>query len=136
VFGRFCFGGDWRKTAAGLEIVPKDGVRRRLHALLGDGEQQKLHLVLDRDRFASGEPIVLKEDLSEVRFHLESDNPTRHVARLQLSGVPAGTYVVLAANKTSTEVEIKNGQETVIELPMASSSGNAFTVARRRVANR
>src|SRR5213080_991972 len=67
VFGRFCFGGDWRKSAAGLEVIPKDGVRRRLHVLLGEDEQTKIHLVLETDRFAASKPIVIKDDLSEVR---------------------------------------------------------------------
>jgi hypothetical protein len=78
---------DWRKTAAGLEIVPKDGVRRRFYALLGESEKKKLRLILDTDRFAASQPIVLKDDFSAVRFTLESDNPAKHVAKLRLSGL-------------------------------------------------
>ena len=66
-------------------MIPKDGVQRRLHVLLGKDEQNKLHMVLETDRFAASQPIVLKEDFSEVRFRLESDNPASHVARLRLS---------------------------------------------------
>jgi len=130
LFGRFCFGGDWRKTAAGLEIIPKDGVRRRFHALLGDGEQHKLHLILDRDRFAAAQPIVLKEDLTEVRFRLESDNPTRHFASLLLSGLPAGKYLVIGGNKAIGEILIKDGQPSTVELPAAGAT-NLFTVSRQ-----
>src|SRR5438094_4123497 len=130
VFGRFCFGGDWRKTAAGLEIIPKDGVRRRFHVLLGEGEQNKLHLVLERDRFAASQPILIKEDLSEVRFRLESDNPTRHLARLLMTG-PAGKYAVIASARKIQEVEIKDGQESTVELPIAASRvSNNFTISR------
>jgi hypothetical protein len=137
VFGRFCFGGDWRKTAAGLEIVPKDGVRRRFHALLGDDEQRKLHLVLQMDRFATAEPIVLKEDLSEVRFRVESDNPMRHVTRLLLSGLPSGKYAVLGSNNFNRDVWIQAAQQNVVELPIAAGNVvNRFTISRQPAANR
>ena len=135
VFGRFCFGGDWRKTAAGLEIIPKDGVRRRFHALLGQGEQNKLHLALETDRFAASQAIVIKEDLSEVCFRLESDNANRHVARLLVSG-PAGKYAVTAGARKIQEVEIKEGQDTAVELPITGgSSANTFTISRLTRAN-
>jgi hypothetical protein len=34
LFGRFCFGGDWREEGNALAVTPKDGVRRRFHAML------------------------------------------------------------------------------------------------------
>ena len=65
IFDRFCFGGDWRKTPTGVEVVPKDGLRRRFHAMLRNG---KLHLLLDSDRFVAGEPIKLDDGLSGRAF--------------------------------------------------------------------
>jgi hypothetical protein len=41
---------------------------------------------------------VLKPDLSEMRFQLESDNPAPHVARIHFSA-PAGTYTVATSRK-------------------------------------
>ena len=136
VFGRFCFGGDWRKTAAGLEVTPKDGVRRRFHALLGEGEGSKLHMALDTDRFAAAQPVVLKEDLSEVRFRVESDNAARHVATLRLSVPAPGSYVLRDGDRTLATIEIKDGQETPVELPMdAGARPKTFTISRRAVAH-
>jgi hypothetical protein len=133
VFGRFCFGGHWRKTAAGLEIIPKDGVRRRFHALLGEGEQNKLHLVLEKDRFAASQPILIKEDFSELRFRLESDNPTRHVARLLISGLAAGRYRLLEGNKTIAALEVMDHQESLVEIPLAASDrAKLFTIRAAR----
>jgi hypothetical protein len=71
IFGRFCFGGEWQRTTAGIEVIPKDGVRRRLQAILNSG---RLHLTLSADRFAASQPIVLQEDLSELRFSLICDD--------------------------------------------------------------
>ena len=134
MFGRFCFGGDWRKTSAGLEIVPKDGVRRRFHALLGEGEQNKLHLALETDRFAASQVILIKEDLSEVHFRVESDNPKRHFTALLVSG-PPGKYTVTAGAKPIQEFDMKDKHDSVIELPMAASRVSSnFTISR--VANR
>jgi hypothetical protein len=129
IFGRFCFGGDWRKTRANIEVIPKDGLRRRFHAMLND---TKLDLILDNDRFASEQPIALKENLSEIRFQLESDNPARHVAKLRLS-LPAGKYSVRSGERTIASVESKDGQENIIDLPLDSRARPAvFTFAKER----
>jgi hypothetical protein len=131
IFGRFCFGCDWRKTAAGIEVTPKDGVRRRFHAFLGDS---KVHLVLDTARFVSSQPIVLKEDFSEIRFRVESDNPAKHVTTLQLAGLKAGSYVLRVGNKTITSLELKDNQETAVEIPVDSETrSKAFAILRQRL---
>jgi hypothetical protein len=44
-------------------VIPKDGLRRRFHALLND---QRVHMILDSDRYAASSPIELKEDFSQV----------------------------------------------------------------------
>jgi hypothetical protein len=91
IFDRFCFGGDWRKRPAGVEVVPKDGLRRRFHAMLHNG---KLHLLLDSDRFVAGEPIKLDDGLTGVRFSLESENTDSHDAKLSVAGLADGQYSV------------------------------------------
>ena len=42
------------QTDPSIGIVPRDGVRQRLHAVLGE---RRLHLELDRDGFAAEQPI-------------------------------------------------------------------------------
>jgi hypothetical protein len=126
IFGRFCFGGDWRRTESGIEVFLKDGLRRRFHAMLG---ASKLHVTLDADRFASSKPIVVKEDLSELRFSLESDNPARHETQLHLSGVPAGRYTL---NDTAS-FTMENGRETVVSVPVGDhASAEPFTIAKQK----
>jgi hypothetical protein len=132
IFGRFCFGCNWRMTATGIEVMPKDGLRRRFHALLGEGARAKFHMILDTDRFVASQPIVLKEDFSEIRFHLESDNPGKHVATLRISGLTAGSHVLRSGNRTITALEIKDGQETVVEIPVDSKTrSNAFVISEK-----
>jgi len=80
---------------------------------------------------------VLREDFSEVRFRLESDNPANHVARLRLSGLAAGSYALLDGSKTIAAVDVKDGQESIVELPLAAGSpSKSFAISHRPVGNR
>ncbi|HEX7051145.1 MAG TPA: hypothetical protein VF188_13135, partial [Longimicrobiales bacterium] len=129
LFGRFCFGGDWREANGGVEVVPKDGVRRRFHARLDTG---KLDMILERDRFAAARPITLAEDLSEVRFHVESDNPEAHTARLRVAG-PAGRYAVRGGDGAAIAViEVEDGREAIVALPMGpGTTPRSFGIVRQ-----
>ncbi len=127
IFGRFCYGGDWRENNGWMEIFPKDGLRRRFYAMLNHG---RVHFISDTDRFPADQPIVLKEDLSAMRFQLESDNPAPHVARIHFSA-PAGKYTVRGQRGVITEARLENGQETVLALPMKGGTQPAtFTITR------
>ena len=128
IFGRVCLGGDWQKKSGNLEVIPRDGLRRRFHAMLGNG---KVHFISDTDRFASGQPIVLKEDLSEIRFQLESDNPAKHQATLRLAGLKPGRYAFRDDKGVITNIDIKDGGETIIEAPLdAGLKAKSFVVQR------
>ena len=119
IFGRFCFGGDWRATPAGIDVIPKDGLRRRFHALLND---QRVHMILDRDRYAASSPIELKEDFSQVRFRLESDNPRNHSTTLRVSGLPSGSYVLQIGQKTISNFTMGDNVESRVEVPVDAGS--------------
>ncbi|HEY9427119.1 MAG TPA: DUF5695 domain-containing protein [Gemmatimonadaceae bacterium] len=129
IFGRFCLGGNCRRADGATEVTPKDGVRRRFHAVLDTG---RLHMVLDRDRFASSAPIVLADDLSSVTFALESDTPTPHPTTIRLSGLPKGTYNILSAgNELLSTIAIEDSREAVLELPVHSgSTAPSFSISR------
>ena len=117
IFGRFCFGGEERTSAGRIEVVPRDGLRRRFHALLRAGQ---LRLCLDADRFAALQPIVLQEDFSGVQFALESDNPAAHQTRLRLEGLRAGDYSMRVGGQSSITFALLDGQETTVEVPVAA----------------
>ncbi len=127
IFGRFCFGGEWTKRSGKIEVIPKDGLRRRFHAMLTGG---KLHVTLDSDRFAGAQPIILKEDFSELRFQLETDNPTPHVTKLRLSG-PAGEFVMHDGNRELGKLTLNGKEETSVDLPTsADRPGKTFSIVR------
>jgi len=127
IFGRFCYGGDWRKTGKGLEVIPKDGVRRRFNAMLDNGQ---LSLILDNDHFSASRPIILKNDLSSVDFSLETGNPAAHAATLRLSAFASGQYIVRDAKTIIATVNLAGGREAVVPLPMEDGSRD-FTITRK-----
>jgi hypothetical protein len=95
--------------------MPKDGVRRRFHALLND---QRVHMILDSDRYAASSPIEFKEDWSQVRFRLESDNPMNHSTTLRVSGLPAGSYVLQIGQKAVSKFTMSENVESRVEVPV------------------
>ena len=127
IFGRFCYGGTWQSTSTNLQIIPLDGVRQRFHAVIDGGA---LHLSVDTDQFASGQPILLQPDLSSVSFTLETHNPSAHTARLHLSGI-AGTYTLGSTSGTITNLIVVAGQETFYDLPVPANGGlTSFVISR------
>ena len=126
IFGRICYGGSWTNAADGIEVVPLDGVRQRFHAMLQGG---KLHLVLNHDRFAGGQKIVVQPNLSGMNFNVESDNPAAHSVSIQM-GVPiTGTYTVSDVHGIAATTNLTAGQLTTILLPMdAGASPQSFVL--------
>jgi hypothetical protein len=126
IFGRFCYGGTWQLTT-NIQVIPLDGVRRRFHAMFNTGN---LHLVIDTDRFASGQPIVTVPDLSQSGFTLETGNPASHTARLHLTASTGGTYAISSSTSTNS-VNVTPGVESLIDLPIpASTTTIPFIISR------
>ncbi len=103
IFGRFCFGGEWSLGNDGrLSIIPKDGLRRRFHAMLDAG---RLHLEVEGVRFVADQPIVVPPNLAAIQFQLESDDPSRHLAKIRLAA-PVGRYSVRANGRDNGAIEL------------------------------
>jgi hypothetical protein len=129
IFGRFCFGGAMQTNGSAMDIVPLDGIRRRFHALLTNGT---LHVMLDADRFASNQPIVLNSDLSGISVQIESDNPSGHVVPLHLSASATESYTITANAVEVASGTLPAGQDTIIQLPVQANANvtpEAFTIS-------
>jgi hypothetical protein len=127
IFGRFCFGGEWRKSRRGIEVIPKDGLRRRFHAMLDDSQ---LHLLLDNDRFAKAQPIVFDTKLSKLEFQIESDNRAKHEATLNLSGLRSGAYELRNAGRVIQNFDLREVQECPLRIPIEPGTPSSFTIQR------
>lgn len=96
---------------------------------------QQTLVVLDTDRFVATQPIELKEDLSEVRFQLESESPAKHLAKLRLSFLTSAKYDVRGAGGPITAFDLHDGQEAVVEVPVnPGARPESFTITRHNSA--
>lgn len=115
IFGRLCYGGDWKSANGSMEVVPRDGVRRRFHALLSG---QRFHLAVDGARFASGTPIVVDESLRLTTFQLERDAGVPTTLALRSS---SGGSFAIRVGADEQRVDVKPDEETQIRLPGSDS---------------
>jgi len=93
---------------------------------------QKFHMLLERDRFSASSPIVIKDDLSEVRFVLESSDADPHIVKLSLSGLVPGDYSVTGSSGKIANLSIEDGRSAVADLPMGPGTGGASFSIRLR----
>jgi Family of unknown function (DUF5695) len=98
VFGRFCFGGEMHAEKATLHIVPRDGLRRRLHLRTAG---QVIDLEITGARFAKEEGIEWTADQQSFRFLLETEAAGSGEVQLQISGLEARSYKVICGTETN-----------------------------------
>jgi len=92
LFGLIALGGTVNRTADELHIVPRDGLRQRLHLL---AVQPALHIELNRDGFAADTPITISADLRRIVFTLENRYPSTHVTKIRIAGLPSACYCAI-----------------------------------------
>lgn len=124
LFGLFAYGGDLTQKGSALEVVPKDGLRARLHVLLGD---RKLSLVFDHDGFAKGQPVSIDRSLSRLAFRVENRSGDSHGTLLEIAGSGAAGYVVTAGGQRLQPVQTAAGIRVEIPVP---ANGTEVTVTR------
>ena len=128
IFGRICYGGTWQQTGGTNQVIPQDGVRCRFHAMLSSG---KLHLFLDNDRFATLQPIHVKDDISQASFAVETDNPSPHAARMHLAVSIQGAYTLSDDQGTIAVLNLQPEQEATVDLSMgANIASKTFYLTR------
>lgn len=89
LFGLFAYGGLLSETAEGIRVVPRDGLRKRLHLVWN---KRRLHVILDQDGFAAEKPVIVDTDLSRLRFTLENRTGDAHATTLRIAGLAPGRY--------------------------------------------
>jgi hypothetical protein len=128
LFGMFCYGGDMERKDGALGVVPKDGLRKRFHAVIGG---HRAHFILDTDHFAFNMPIIIGEDLSQVRFVLDNEGGHQHAAVMTVSGLPAGKYGVMMEGREIAAFDMADGASAAVALPLESGPRTGeFTIRR------
>ena len=102
IFNWLAYGGTLTMKKDALRVIPRDGLRQRFIAIVGDSAKpdtnlRRLKLELDRDGFAAGQGIVMDESLGKLSFTLENRTKDQHITGLWLS-VPEGTEYQVTQN--------------------------------------
>jgi hypothetical protein len=92
----------------------------------------RMHLELAADRFAAGAPIVLRDNLTQAEFRLESDCEAAHMAPLSIAGLPTGDYDVVAGDSIITTFRATEGGRQTVELPIpAGGRSTGIRISRK-----
>lgn len=130
VFGRFCFGGEMRAGKSVIDIIPRDGVRRRLH-LRAAG--QKIDFELTGARFAKEQPIQWSPDQQRFRFSLETESTGSGKVQLMIAGLPGHQYRLTSGQETS---EFRPGTMKTLPLKIPGGSSKAaveIAISERKI---
>lgn len=115
LFGLFAYGGLLTENGGALEVIPRDGLRKRFHVIQGE---RRLHLLLNRDGFAADSPIVVGEELHEIRFTLENRTLDEHATTLHVAGLPAGNYDVIINGQPVGPIRFGETGWVTVRLPV------------------
>jgi hypothetical protein len=117
VFGQFCFGGDMHVEKATLHIVPRDGVRRRLHLRTAG---QQIDLELTGARFAKEQPIQWSTDQQKFVFSLETEPTASGEVQLLITNLPGKSYKMTSGSQTQ-EFQADGKKPLKLKVPAGSS---------------
>jgi hypothetical protein len=128
VFGRFCFGGDMRDENGSLHIVPRDGVRRRLHLRT---EGQQIDFELTGARFAKEQAIQLSLGKHEFVLPLETEPTATGEVQITITGLPGNSYEVIYG-KHASEFHPNESKSVRLGIPAGSSNAAIKIIAKRQ----
>lgn len=115
VFGMTAFGGVLKKEGNDYKIIPKDGVRRRLHLLW---DHQKVHLTLKYACFEADKPIIASHSFDNISFYLADPGQSPHPGLLLIKGLPKGKYSIMVNRKTVSTFNSDSSKKMKITFPV------------------
>jgi hypothetical protein len=113
VFGLIAYGGKAAARGDRLSVIPRDGMRQRLSAVLGS---RTLHLALDRDGFAQGKAVELDRNLECLRFQLENRATNSHRTELKVEGLPSGKYALRINGQLQPKPVVCDGTPSTLSI--------------------
>jgi hypothetical protein len=128
IFGLFAYGGELQQKHALTYVIPKDGLRARFHIVRGS---QHLHLLLERDGFAAGQPISFDDALNRITFNLENRGGGRHDTLIHVAGLPSGKYQVTVQDRPLQALASLNGEDQEVRVEVGSN-GASITITRQK----
>lgn len=126
-FGEIALGGRLERAGRAVEVIPRDGLRARLHVRRSG---QRLSLRLEGAGYARERPIRIADDLADLRFTIENRAGRPHRARLVVAGLPPGTYAVTVDGRRVATLRggARPEREDEVALPIAGESATVAIV--------
>jgi hypothetical protein len=106
-----------RAEKASLHIIPRDGVRRRLHLRTAG---QQIDFELRGARFAREQPIQWFIDQQRFLFTLETETTGGGEVQLLVAKLPAGSYKIICGHETN-EFQSNETKPLRLRIPAGSS---------------
>ena len=105
IFDWFAYGGALTVEKNNLKIIPRDGLRQRFDAIVGEPKNpnspvRRFKIEMNRDGFAAGESIVTDKSLNKISFTVENRTGDEHTTELLLSLPTGSTYSVFQDGRT------------------------------------
>ena len=123
IFGLIAYGAQLTVEGNTLSIVPRDGLRQRLHLL---DVKPHLHLVLDRDGFSALDAVVVQREPLRIAFTLENRSPDQpHHLMLEIDGLPEGEYTAYVNGEP--QLRIGRGQR-LFEFQIGTNTAYSIVV--------
>jgi hypothetical protein len=126
IFGELAYGGVLTRDGNAVRVVPRDGVRVRIHVIRDD---LRVHMALDHDGFARDRPVTIADDLSSIQFTVENRTGGPHQTHLMLAGLPPGDYTVAVDGRSAATVRGAR-EATKVALPLGAGSAASVTITR------
>jgi hypothetical protein len=129
IFGLIAYGGRLTESEDALQVIPRDGLRKRFHAIRGD---RRFHMQLDRDGFKKDTPLNLDRSLNKIRFALENRSGDAHQTQLGLAGLPHGEYSISIDRNPIGSLRIEDAAWKSITLPVGVNDSYEVEIIRSK----
>jgi hypothetical protein len=90
-----------------------------------------LHLLLERDGFAAGQPITFDDALNRITFSLENRDGRPHEATFRIAGLPSGRYQVAVQDRPLQTLASLDGGDQQVRVEV-DSNGASITITREK----
>ncbi len=127
IFGLIAYGGRLTESEDALQVIPRDGLRKRFHVIRGD---RRFHMRLDRDGFKKDTPLTLDKSLNKIRFALENRSGGAHQARLSIAGLAPGEYSISIDRNPIGSLRIEDAAWKSITLPVGMNDSYEVEIIR------
>ena len=118
LFGWIAYGGTLKETSKSFEVIPRDGLRKRMYLINKDN---RITLELNRDGFYADKTIRVSHDFREIAFLLENRTSDSHTATLTVTLSQAKKMTVIVNGKPVTAPVLAPGKPGFLSIPVSGS---------------